>query len=262
LTDPGEYVATLTYSNGTKTVANWLVRDLETVRKAQNVILFIGDGMTQNMITAARLIAHKSINGRYQTKMQMDSMPVLGHQMTHSMDSFITDSANSATALYTGKKTTVNALGCWKDSSPNKFDDPKMETIAEMFHRIVGGAIGIVSTAFIADATPGAMTAHTPDRGQYGAVVDSLLNGITNYTWSPWSGPDVLFGGGAEQFYTNASTGVIASNTYQGKNYYDQFAAKNYTIVGNNTALRATSNSSKTLGIFTSSNMDVWLDRK
>lgn len=51
------------------------------------------------MITAARLIAHKSINGRYQTKMQMDKMQVLGHQMTHSLDSFITDSANSAVSM-------------------------------------------------------------------------------------------------------------------------------------------------------------------
>ena len=37
-------------------------------------------------------------------------------QMTHSIDSFITDSANSATALYTGKKSTVNALGVYVDS--------------------------------------------------------------------------------------------------------------------------------------------------
>lgn len=40
--------------------------------------------------------------------------------------------------------------------------------------------IGIVSTAFIADATPAAFTAHTSDRGQYGPVVDSFLNGATN----------------------------------------------------------------------------------
>lgn len=213
------------------------------------------------MITAARLIAHKSINGRYQTLMQMDKMPVLGHQMTHSLDSFITDSANSATALYSGHKTTVNALGCYKDSSANKFDDPKVESIAEMFHRIVGGAIGIVSTAFIADATPAALTAHTPDRGQYGAVVDSFLHGITNYSWTGWNGPDVLFGGGAEQFYTNQSAGVAASNTYLGRNYYDQFTSSGYALVQNNTQLQAASNSSKTLGIFTVSNMDVWLDR-
>jgi alkaline phosphatase len=52
----------------------------------------------------------------------MDQFPVLGHQMTHSIDSFITDSANSATALYTGHKSTVNALGVYVDSSPNVFD--------------------------------------------------------------------------------------------------------------------------------------------
>lgn len=55
-------------------------------------------------------------------------MDNLGHQMTHSIDSFITDSANSATALNTGHKSTVNALNCYVDSSPDPFDDPKVET--------------------------------------------------------------------------------------------------------------------------------------
>jgi alkaline phosphatase len=31
----------------------------------------------------------------------------------------------------TGHKTTVNALGVYRDSSPDAFDDPKVETIAE-----------------------------------------------------------------------------------------------------------------------------------
>jgi len=193
LYEPGEYEATLSY-NGTTTVASWLVRDLSEVRKAKNVLLFIGDGMTTNMITAARLIGHKSVNGRYQSLMAMDQFPTLGHQMTHSIDSFITDSANSATALYTGHKSTVNALGVYADSSEDPFDDPKVETIAELFHRIHGGHIGIVSTAYLADATPAALTAHTRDRGEYGAVVDSFIHGIVNYTWTDWSGPDVLFG--------------------------------------------------------------------
>lgn len=68
------------------------------------------------MITAARLIAHKTINGKYQSHMQLDQMDALGLQMTHSIDSIITDSANSASALYTGKKTSVDALGVWGDS--------------------------------------------------------------------------------------------------------------------------------------------------
>lgn len=251
---PGEYTATLTYNNGTKTTASWLVRDLATVRKTKNIVMFIGDGMTTNMITAARLIAHKSINGRYQTRMQMDQFPILGHQMTHSLDSFITDSANSATALYTGHKTTVNALGVYADSSKDPFDDPKIETIAEMFHRLTGGGVGIVSTAFIADATPAGLTAHTRDRGQYGNVVDSYLNGITNYTWTNWTGPDVLFGGGAEQF-------IPGKTSFQGKDYYAAFAAKGYNVVQNNTALQKTANNTRTLGIFSISNMAKWLDR-
>lgn len=95
---------TLNYYDGEQTEAKWLVRPLAEEKRAKNVIFFIGeclecgisptaadvlegDGMTTNMITAARLLGHKSINGRYQSTMQLDKFPVLGHQMTHSIDS-------------------------------------------------------------------------------------------------------------------------------------------------------------------------------
>lgn len=81
--------------------------------------------------------------------------------MTHSLDSFITDSANSATALFTGKKMTVNGLNAYTDSTGKPFGDPKVETIFEMFRRITGGQVGIVSKAYIADATPAAVCTHT-----------------------------------------------------------------------------------------------------
>ncbi|KAL9592862.1 MAG: hypothetical protein Q9219_007716, partial [cf. Caloplaca sp. 3 TL-2023] len=254
LYEAGNYTVTLTYNNGTQTKAEWLVRDLESVAKTKNVVLFIGDGMTTNMISAARLIAHTTVNGRYQSRLQMDKFPVVGHQMTHSIDSFITDSANSATALYTGHKSTVNALGVYRDSSPNPFDDPKFETIAEIFRRITGGGVGIVSTAYLADATPAAMTAHTANRAQYGHVIDTFLNGITNYTWTNWTGPDVLLGGGAENF-------LPGKGSYRGQDYYNLFSQRGYSVVLNNTALAATSISEKTLGVFSVSNMNVWLDR-
>ncbi|KAL9012691.1 MAG: hypothetical protein Q9173_002557 [Seirophora scorigena] len=210
----GEYTATLTYNNGQTTTASWLVRDLATARKTKNIVLFIG----------------------------------------HSIDSFITDSANSATALYSGHKSTVNSLGVYRDSSPSPFDDPKFESIAEIFQRLTKGGVGIVSSAFIADATPAAFTAHTADRGQYGHVVDTFLNGLTNYTWTNWTGPDVLFGGGAEQF-------IPGSRSFKGQDYYKLFQDRGYNVVQNNTALSATPNNAKTLGIFTTSNLPVWLDR-
>lgn len=81
--------------------------------------------------------------------------------MTHSLDSFITDSANSASALFTGKKMTVNGLNQYTDSTGKPFANPKVETFFEMFRRITGGQVGIVSKAYIADATPAAVCTHT-----------------------------------------------------------------------------------------------------
>ncbi|EGE02224.1 alkaline phosphatase [Trichophyton mentagrophytes] len=251
---PGIYEAVLTYYNGKKTTATWEVKELRTRRRAKNVILFIGDGMTTNMITAARLMAHQSINGKYQSKMQMDQFPVLGHQMTHSMDSFITDSANSATALYTGHKSTVNALNVYRDSSESPFDDPKFETIAEIFRRVNPGAgVGIVSTAHLSDATPAALTAHTSDRGQSAHVIDTYFHGLSNYTWTQWDGPDVLFGGGAEDFLPNDDN--------EKQNYYEMFKKKGYSLSWNATALSQASNDDRALGVFSTSVMAKWLDR-
>lgn len=175
-------------------------------------------------------------------------------RQTHSIDSFITDSANSASALYSGHKTTVNAMGVYADSSPDAFDDPKVETIVEILHRVWGSAIGVVTTAFVGDATPMALTGHTRTRGAYGALIDQQLRGVTNYTWTEFDGPDVLFGGGAEQFYPGKTS-------YEGKDYYAEFAKAGYTISLNKTSLAKASIKEKALGIFSVFNLPVWLDR-
>lgn len=253
LYEPGEYEATLTYYGHKKTVANWFVRDVPIKRRAKNVILFVGDGMTTNMITAARLMAHRSINGKYMTKMALDKFPILGHQMTHSMDSFITDSANSATALYSGHKTTVNALNVYVDSSSDPFDDPKFENIAEVFRRrYPDGGVGIVSTAFLADATPAGLAAHTSDRGEYDHVISAYYEGLTDYKWTQWEGPDVLLGAGAENFLKSEDAP---------RDYYELFSEKGYNVAWNNTALKDASNEEKLLGVFQTSNLETWLDR-
>ncbi|KAI1455232.1 alkaline phosphatase-like protein [Annulohypoxylon moriforme] len=252
--EPGNYVVTLTYYDGQTTTANWVVRPLATQKKAKNVILFIGDGMTTNMITAARLLGHKSINGKYQSLLQMDQFPVLGHQMTHSIDSFITDSANSASALYTGHKSTVNAMGVYVDSSADPFDDPKVETLVEILKRTWDSAWGAVSTAAISDATPIALSGHSRSRYAYGSLVDQGLNSVTNYSWTNHGGPDVWFGGGAEQFNPG-------SGSYEGKDYYEAFASAGYEISLNKTSLLELGNNSKALGIFCQSHFPVWLDR-
>jgi len=44
-------------------------------------------------------------------------------------------------------------------------------------------------------------------------------------------------------------------------NYYDVFSKAGYSLVSNKTELQATSDSERTLGIFSTSNMEKWLDR-
>lgn len=145
-------------------------------------------------------------------------------------------------------------MGVYADSSADPFDDPKVETIVELLTRIWGSAIGVVSTAFIADATPIALTGHTRARSQYGALIDQALRGVTNYTWTPYSGADVFFGAGAEQF-------IAGSGSYQRKDYYQEFANAGYAVSMNKTSLSAMTSAKKALGIFCTSNLPVWLDR-
>jgi alkaline phosphatase len=80
------------------------------------------------------------------------------------------------------------------------------------------------------------------------------LRGVQNYTWTPFSGPDVFYGAGAEQF-------IAGSGSFQGKDYYREFANAGYSVSLNKTSLLKASNTTKSLGIFCTSNLPVWLDR-
>ncbi|KAG0366190.1 hypothetical protein BGZ54_005691 [Gamsiella multidivaricata] len=157
--EPGTYKVTLKYNSGKTTEAVWTVNPVKK-RKAKNVVLFIGDGMTTAMITAARLISQPHINGKYQKHLNLDQFPVLGHIMTHSLDSLITDSANSASAYNTGHKSSAGALGVYPDSSTSPFDDPKQELLAELLRRRSkknggAGGVGIVTTAEVVNDKKG-----------------------------------------------------------------------------------------------------------
>ncbi|GAA5851374.1 hypothetical protein JCM9279_001122 [Rhodotorula babjevae] len=261
LFNPGEYELKLKYNGGSETVAHWTVLPLAESRKAKNVILFVGDGMAPSMVTAARLLGHKTVNGKYKSKLQLDESEGFGMQMTHSLDSFITDSANSATALMAGHKSTVNALNSFTDSTGKPYGAPKFETVFEMARRLYDAKIGIVSTAFLADATPAAVVAHTPQRGAYDYIVDQFLDGGAvafnstpqNFSWTQWDGPDVLFGGGGKDFVPKTSNGNVSK--------IDRFVGRGYQFSTTNSSLHGLDNSKRALGLFSDSNLPTWLDR-
>ncbi|ODO10012.1 hypothetical protein I350_02237 [Cryptococcus amylolentus CBS 6273] len=254
LHNPGQYDVEFCYNNGMITKASWEVLPLAQEKKAKNVIFFVGDGMAGSMLSAARLLGHKTINGKYQTKLKLDEAPGYGAQMTHSIDSFITDSANSASALFSGKKMTVNGLNAYTDSTGKPYGDPKVETIFEMFRRQTGGQVGIVSKAYIADATPAAVVTHTSQRSQYTSIVEQYLNGVSgNYSWYPWEGVDLLFGGGGENFLPSPGNGNVSQ--------FERWASHGYQVGYNKTALEAFDNAQRALAIFTQGNISTWLDQ-
>src|SRR5690242_13034323 len=79
--------------------------------RAKNVILFIGDGMGVSTLTAARIYdgQKRGVDGA-SNLLSFEAFPNLALVRTYSADSLVTDSAASASALLTGRRTLNGAL--------------------------------------------------------------------------------------------------------------------------------------------------------
>ena len=133
LTRPGDVLVEVSDGARSRTVA-WTVYDTGP-RKAKNVILFIGDGMSPAHRTAARLLSKGIAEGKSRGKLAIDDMPHMALVATAGSDSIITDSANSASAYATGHKTASAAMGVYADRTASPFDDPRVETITSLVRR-------------------------------------------------------------------------------------------------------------------------------
>lgn len=135
--------------------------------RAKNVILFIGDAMGINSVTAGRILAGQQRGGTgIDYDLAFEKLPYTGFSRTHSVDQYVTDSANGISAITTGVKTINGAIGVTaaverstcvnsaKAAIPTIFEDAKRR----------GLAAGVVTTSGITDATPAGAYGHTPDR--------------------------------------------------------------------------------------------------
>lgn len=246
LTAPGPVVVEA--GDGRK--VTWNVYDTPP-RKAKNVILFIGDGMSPAHRVAARLLSKGIAEGKSLGKLAIDDMPHMALVATASTDSIITDSANSASAYATGHKSAVNAMGVYADRTRDPFDDPRVETIASLVKRRLNMAVGLVSNTEIADATPAAMVAHTRRRAEHDRIVEQYFA----------ARPDVLLGGGSASFLPKAASGKRKDDV----DYIVRFKEAGYpfaTTAGELIALAEKAETRRLLGLFASGNMDGALDRK
>jgi alkaline phosphatase len=250
LSPPGPYKVRVTDGSQVRELS-WNVYDTGP-RKAKNVILFIGDGMSPAHRVAARLLAKGIAEGKAFGKLAIDDMPHMALVATAGSDSIITDSANSASAYATGHKSAVNAMGVYADRTASPLDDPKVETITSLVKRRLGLAVGIVTNTEIEDATPAAMVAHVRRRSEYDRIVEQFFA----------AKPDVLMGGGKASFLPKSAEG---SKRRDESDFIAQFRHAGYplALTASELAIAADNpGTTKLLGLFTLGNMDGALDRK
>jgi alkaline phosphatase len=252
LPEAGLYVVEVT-AGGATTSVDWYARQPQASAGAKNVILFVADGMSIPAITAARLASRGNTQGKADGHLAMDQMEVIGLAQTSSVDSIMADSANTASALNTGHKSSVNALGVYADTSPDTLDDPRQETLAEILKRARGMAIGIVTTAGWTDATPAAVFGHTRRRADREFLAAAPLDeGLL---------PEVIMGGDGRYLLPEAVSGGRRTD---GRNLFDEYEAAGYTVVTTAEELNSAMSAGapeKLLGMFHSGDMNVWLDR-
>jgi alkaline phosphatase len=225
---PGRYEVVASDGKQSMTVS-WEVYETGP-RKAKNVILFIGDGMSVANRTAARMLSKGIKEGKYFGKLAFDDMPHMALIGTSGVDSIITDSANSMHAYTTGHKSSVNALGVYVGRNKDNLTHPKVETILEILKRKTKMSVGIVSDAEIQDATPAAVFAHTRRRADKEIITEQLF----------FSQPDVILGGGSAYFLPSTTPG---SKRKDANDMISLFRADGYAVTTTNEEMKSAASS-------------------
>lgn len=133
---------------------------------AKNVILFIGDGMGPNTVTATRIYKYNE-SGR----LTFEEFPHVGLLKTYSVNKQVPDAASSATAMFTGVKVNQKTIGLDANYQINDTTHCKNAgskriglTSLATWAQDAGKSTGFVTNTRITDATPAALYARTSNR--------------------------------------------------------------------------------------------------
>lgn len=180
-------------------------------KPAKNVIIFIGDGMGISTITATRIFAgqeQKKSGESYQ--LSYEKFPFLALSKTYNTNLQVPDSAGTMTAMITGVKTSAGVLSVDQSVRLGHYEQVSGHTLRTLTEEAAdqGLATGIVTTARVTHATPGAAYAHTshrdwetfhqlPDAAQKAGVKDIAAQLID---FSHGEGLQLVMGGGRDYF--------------------------------------------------------------
>ncbi len=249
---------------------------------ARNVILFIGDGMGISTITAARIYAgqRQGLDGEsYQ--LAMEKLPYSAFSKTYTHDAQVADSAPTATAMTTGVKSFNGTLGITQGADLKDCTSAASHGTTTLWEQAEasGMATGIISTARLTHATPGATYAETTERdwesdadvsaaGKAAGCKDIAMQ-LLDWTKANGDGFDVMLGGGRSYFTPNTMTDPEYADQkgrrQDGRNLAEEWKAQapNRTLVTNKAGFDAVdwNSDGQVFGLFEPSHMQYDLDR-
>lgn len=234
--------------------------------KAENLVLFLGDGMSVTTLTAARILqGQRRGESGEENQLSFEEFPYSALIKTYNTNQQTPDSAGTMSAIMTGVKTRAGVISIGPEQDRaicQQADQHHQQTLLEWAHT-QGYASGIVTTARVTHATPAAAYAHSPERGWESdsqLTSEALQHGCKDIAWQlihqayP-AGLDIVLGGGKRNFQTSGkrdSDDLIA-------HWQQRFPQGQY--LQNKTQLSQLNvhNPAPVLGLFSASHME---DRK
>lgn len=179
--------------------------------RARNVILFLGDGMSLTTVAAARILEGQRKGGPgEENALSWEAFPATALSKTYNTDSQTPDSAGTMTAIMTGVKSHMGAIGVSAGTRDDCADSLNKGLLSWLqLADSAGMATGIVTTTRLTHATPAATYAHSPERNwesdadltpkaRDAGCTDIAQQLLTDARFG--RGPLVALGGGRGQF--------------------------------------------------------------
>ncbi len=208
-----------------------------SVKKAKNVILFLGDGTGLPTVSAASILRYGKPDAFF-----IHTMPNLGLSETSSASDWVTDSAAGMTAIVTGEKTHNGVISQGPDAERGVKDGTPLKTILEYAEQH-GLSTGVVTNSPAADATPAACYAHSNERNKWGEIFSQIVHPRFG------DGIDVVIGGGRDK--------TLEQTNALGLDMAAQLKAKHYEFLDNPASLRGAADAKKLVVLYEKPPQDI-----
>ncbi len=246
--------------------------------RARNVILFVADGMDPTTVAAARIFDGQSRGEEGEENLlSFETFPNIAMSKTYTTDHQVPDSAGTMSAMVTGVKTKSGVLSV-TDAVRRGDCASALAAVAPTLGELAKQAdmsVGVVSTAEITHATPGAVYAHSaargwatdarmPDEAKAAGCID-IARQLIEFPYG--DGLDLALGGGRAHFLpkTTADPEDEGATGARGddRDLTAEWTAKSgdHLYVWNEAQFAAAPADAKILGLFERSHLEFETDR-